>query len=409
MTDIATVLDAAATAAAGVGKPDVKATGQPGKHAASFFAVLAARMGGQGATGKPTGDGVEPLVAGKIGQAASVKGVQQVLSADADTGMLPPPSLVGVPATLALPFRQSMPDGVAAVPEGVDNPQIYALPLTTPADMGALSAIDEGGSGGSASPFGGAPGGLPGAAQAVADGHRAVDGVARPANSAAGPASRGQLLPSALLARADGELAVSSPAELHMEGMGEEALSVAATTAANPLAMPASTAAGGVATDIAAARPFEHVMRQVESRLHASVDAPVRSPGFASELGEKVVWLAGRQGQVAELSLNPPQMGAVEVRLSLSGGEAGAQFFSANPVVREALEAALPRLRELLAQAGISLGEAQVRDEAFMQGRPSGNQDREGAAGVAGEAGVLGDAGVGAARARGVGLVDLYV
>jgi len=36
MTDIAAVLDAAATAVAGAGKPDVKALGQAGKHAASF-------------------------------------------------------------------------------------------------------------------------------------------------------------------------------------------------------------------------------------------------------------------------------------------------------------------------------------------------------------------------------------
>jgi len=193
------------------------------------------------------------------------------------------------------------------------------------------------------------------------------------------------------------------------DGTGEGVMSVAASTAANPLAMAATNITGNPTTDIPVARPFEQVMRQVESRLHVSVDAPVRSPAFASELGEKIVWLAGRQGQIAELSLNPPQLGSVEVRLSLSGGEAGAQFFSASPAVREAIEVALPRLRELMAQAGINLGEAQVRDEAFMQGRSSGDLDRERAAGVQGEAGIVGEPSAAAARTRGMGLVDLYV
>ena len=65
----------------------------------------------------------------------------------------------------------------------------------------------------------------------------------------------------------------------------------------------------------------------------------------------------------AELVLNPPQMGRVEVSLSISGDQATASFVSANPTVREALEAAMPRLREILADAGIQLGQAQVGAE----------------------------------------------
>ena len=100
------------------------------------------------------------------------------------------------------------------------------------------------------------------------------------------------------------------------------------------------------------------------------------------------------------------------MRLTVSGGEAGAQFFSVNPVVRDAIEAALPRLRELMAQAGITLGEAQVRDEAFMQGKNPEASDRNAAAAM-GESGGGGDigamTGIGMVRARGMGLVDLYV
>jgi flagellar hook-length control protein FliK len=91
------------------------------------------------------------------------------------------------------------------------------------------------------------------------------------------------------------------------------------------------------------------------------------SAAWQQELGDKLVWMTSRQGQMAELILNPPSLGAVEVRLSLSGGEASAQFFSANPGVRDMLDAALPRLRELMNGAGISLGEATVSDQSFGQ------------------------------------------
>lgn len=169
--------------------------------------------------------------------------------------------------------------------------------------------------------------------------------------------------------------------------------------------VPATPASG---TDPALVRPFDQVLRQVEARVNVAVEAQVRTPAFATELGEKVVWLAGRSAQVAELTLNPPQMGTLEVRLTLTGGEAGAQFFSPNPVVREALEAALPRLRELMAQAGINLGQADVRDQALSQDRAAGQPPGRATASVQGAEVALDAAILGSHRSSGVGLVDLY-
>jgi len=44
------------------------------------------------------------------------------------------------------------------------------------------------------------------------------------------------------------------------------------------------------------------------------------------------------------------------ISLSMSGDQANAVFISASPEVREALENAMPRLREILADAGVTLG-----------------------------------------------------
>ncbi|MFT5963062.1 MAG: flagellar hook-length control protein FliK, partial [Burkholderiaceae bacterium] len=64
--------------------------------------------------------------------------------------------------------------------------------------------------------------------------------------------------------------------------------------------------------------------------------------------------------QTATLTLNPPDLGPLQVVLNVSNGQADASFFAAQPEVRQALEAALPKLREMLGEAGISLGQANV-------------------------------------------------
>ncbi len=87
------------------------------------------------------------------------------------------------------------------------------------------------------------------------------------------------------------------------------------------------------------------------------------TPDWPDALGERVMWMAGRGGsQHATLRLNPPHLGSVEVRLTVSpqDGQASVSFHVQHPDAREAIQAALPRLREMMAEAGIQLADAQV-------------------------------------------------
>jgi flagellar hook-length control protein FliK len=108
-----------------------------------------------------------------------------------------------------------------------------------------------------------------------------------------------------------------------------------------------------------------------QGQAHAAlmVEPKVGTPGWDGALGQKVLWMATRQQQVAEMHLNPPNLGPLEVRLTISNDQASAQFVSHHPAVREAIEAALPRLREMLADSGITLGNVQVGSESFAQSR----------------------------------------
>jgi flagellar hook-length control protein FliK len=99
---------------------------------------------------------------------------------------------------------------------------------------------------------------------------------------------------------------------------------------------------------------------QMSSVPTLPVDQHVGATGWGQEVGNRLVWMSNSTNSHAELVLTPPQMGRVEVSLSVTGDQATATFVSTNPLVREALEAAMPRLREILADAGIQLGQTQV-------------------------------------------------
>ncbi|MDE2387486.1 MAG: flagellar hook-length control protein FliK [Betaproteobacteria bacterium] len=97
------------------------------------------------------------------------------------------------------------------------------------------------------------------------------------------------------------------------------------------------------------------------------IDAPVGQHKWNSEFSQKIVWLSTQQHQVAEIRLNPAHLGPVEVMLSITQDQATAQFVSPHSAVRDAIQEALPRLREMMAENGIQLGNVMVGADSFQQ------------------------------------------
>ncbi len=84
-------------------------------------------------------------------------------------------------------------------------------------------------------------------------------------------------------------------------------------------------------------------------------------------LGHQLNWMVNNRLQEAEIKVNPPDLGPLEVRVSLHRDQTNVTFFSHEAVVREALENAIPRLREMLDGQGINLGQAQVSDQSLAR------------------------------------------
>lgn len=94
------------------------------------------------------------------------------------------------------------------------------------------------------------------------------------------------------------------------------------------------------------------------------LDTPLGQAGWHDEMGQKLTWMVNNHRQQAELVLNPPQLGRIEVTLTLDGDQASVSFASPHAAVRETLENSMMRLREVLAEAGVTLGQSHVGAES---------------------------------------------
>ena len=92
---------------------------------------------------------------------------------------------------------------------------------------------------------------------------------------------------------------------------------------------------------------------------------------WAQGLGERLLMMADRGLQSATLRLQPEHLGPMEIRISVQDDGSAQVLFSAHHgQTRDALEAAIPRLRDLFAEQGLSLTQANVdagRGHAFTQ------------------------------------------
>lgn len=94
----------------------------------------------------------------------------------------------------------------------------------------------------------------------------------------------------------------------------------------------------------------------------------VGTPAWDQAVGQKVVWMVAGGQQTAELTLNPPDLGPLQVVISVNNDQANASFFSAQPEVRDALESALPKLRQMMNDAGVQLSGFSVSAQTSNQG-----------------------------------------
>ena len=100
-------------------------------------------------------------------------------------------------------------------------------------------------------------------------------------------------------------------------------------------------------------------------QLHSyTISHPIADNRWSESLGQRVMWMTDNGIGRAEIRLNPPELGPLEIRVTVANDEAKVAFSVQHGTTREAVESAMPRLREMFAQQGIDLTDASVSQQS---------------------------------------------
>ena len=244
-----------------------------------------------------------------------------------------------------------------------------------------------------------------------------IDGVATSAQPATSTLTTVASTTSAAMTPVTNSAVLASQAAMladdsHGQNAGEESdvsvnnspLSVTTTALSSTAVTPTSemllnmSAADGVSLLANGALPAD------ESRLHHNMNANVNGDSLAQQLAglsptspnalkpeqsavmnnaqspllltreqageqvhERINMMMAKNLKYVDIRLDPPELGKIQIKLSINQDQASVQFTVNNPQTRDIVEQAMPRLREMLQQQGLQLAQSSVQQESSQQ------------------------------------------
>lgn len=104
------------------------------------------------------------------------------------------------------------------------------------------------------------------------------------------------------------------------------------------------------------------------------IEVPVNQAGWGEAVGNRLMMMANGKIHSANIHLNPAELGPIEIRVSVNNEHASVHFVSNNSLVRDAIEDAMPRLKEMLSQNGLNLSDANVSQQSPQQSSQHSSQ-----------------------------------
>ena len=104
-----------------------------------------------------------------------------------------------------------------------------------------------------------------------------------------------------------------------------------------------------------------------EAVLPAITVSPQNSQ-WNAQVGDRINWMVNNNMQRAEIRLDPPELGKLDIQLNISKeNQASILIHVTNATAKEAIESALPRLREMFEQQGLDLANVDVSQQNMQQ------------------------------------------
>jgi flagellar hook-length control protein FliK len=99
---------------------------------------------------------------------------------------------------------------------------------------------------------------------------------------------------------------------------------------------------------------------------------------FTGALNDKVMVMMNQKLQQVEIRLDPQELGNVNVKINLQNEQAVVNFTVQNQQAKEAFDQNLGRLREMLAESGVNVGDANVEQQSKQKNEEELGEGRQG-------------------------------
>ncbi|MBV1910169.1 MAG: flagellar hook-length control protein FliK [Kangiellaceae bacterium] len=145
----------------------------------------------------------------------------------------------------------------------------------------------------------------------------------------------------------------------------------------DPTTLVTSNSAETLASRLVGATDLNQAVQSTSASLSASSNInqglSLRS-NFSPNLAMRIQWIYQQAVSSAEILMDPPELGPMTVKLQNTGTETNVVFQVNNAQTKDMIEENLAKLKELLAEQGIALGDAQVQ-----QNQTGAEQDEQSA------------------------------
>ncbi|MGF1758349.1 flagellar hook-length control protein FliK [Photobacterium sagamiensis] len=108
---------------------------------------------------------------------------------------------------------------------------------------------------------------------------------------------------------------------------------------------------------------------QAKSEALAQAQSPLQlsKEQAGDQVAERVNMMMSKNLKHVDIRLDPPELGKLQIKLSVNQDQASVQFTVGNQQTRDLIEQAMPRLREMLHQQGLQLAQSTVQQDGSRQ------------------------------------------
>jgi len=115
--------------------------------------------------------------------------------------------------------------------------------------------------------------------------------------------------------------------------------------------------------------------QKTNAQLHQETISIFRKD-FADSVKDKVMLMISQKLQQFDITLDPPELGNMQVRVNLQGEQASVNFVVQNQQAKEAFEQNMHKLKEMLAEQGVDVGDANVEQQSHQADCDDNNEEK---------------------------------